>query len=101
MKVDLLQKTTWLCVVGGLALVMVTALVMKLAAGSPKVEAVHIINPAQVNVTYPAAAPEAAPPLPFVPEAGEPAPMPPFPAADPDGDLDETPQGDPLRLPSA
>lgn len=79
MKSRFSQKTTWLCLVGSLALAMVMALGMHFSAdrraASPGVE--------EVNDLYPA------------PAAGEAAPMPPVPAAAPNEGIDESSQDEP------
>jgi hypothetical protein len=80
MKPEFSQKTTWLSLVGWVAVAAVAVIALKFSAGSPKVEEVNIINPARVNVTNPVPAAEEA--LTFASEA---APMPPHPADNPEG----------------
>ena len=79
MKIQCSQKTTWLCLVGSLAIAMVTTLGMHFSADRraalPGVE--------EANDLYP------------VPAAEEAAPMPPAPAADPNEGIDESSHDEP------
>lgn len=79
MQPEFSQKTTCLCVIGGVALIIVTALVME---SSTKRRCAPHASEEVIDMSH-------------GPAAGEAAPMPPVPAADLDDGIDVAPQDGP------